>query len=406
MTSSKWAENVLLDLKNIQHPKDHHCVPCTTLGLGSNYRITHSLCGSSNLDVSKLSKAYRLSNQRLIILDWGGTLVDSIENFEAYALATRTQCSDRQMTAELKDILSTLAHDTRNHIFVISRRDMNAMLDHFGSVNGLGLAAEHGCYYIYPKSTLREPQTMEWQTLISVDDRTWMETVRNIMAMYTQRTHGSYIEEKNSAMVWQFGDTDPEFGLFQSQELEEHLSDILSDHPLEVTRGNGYLEIRPAGLNKGLFLQHMLSFLHIHNIHIDFLLTMGNDVTDEEMFEITNRTQMPMSKPFRNPHCYSVAVGKRVTSAKYYLNSPEDVREVLHSLLRISKLGREYLSAHDLFAESRKDERELQKMNYSQKRSHSISHSSLFTLGMTPKPTRNLEFTPIALSIASGDDLR
>jgi trehalose 6-phosphate synthase/phosphatase len=347
MTALKWAENVLFDLKNIQ------CViePCsaTTLGLGTNFHhsqdLTISSFGFSTLDISKLCKSYRLSTQRLIVLDWDGTLVDSVQNFETYAFATGNLHSNPHMTPELKEILATLARDAKNHIFVISRRDMHTMTQYFGSIDGLGLAAEHGCYYFHPKGPIQNSHIFTWQSMMSFDDRTWMDAVKKVMEMYTQRTHGSYIDEKESVLIWQFDDADPEFGLFQSQELEEHLSDILSNHPLEVTRGSGYLEIRPAGLSKGLFLQHMLAVLSSRGIQIDFLLTMGNDSSDEEMFEVTNLTQATMKSTCSSSNCFSIAVGKRISAANYYVNTPEDAREVLQSLLRTSKLGRVYQSA-------------------------------------------------------------
>jgi trehalose 6-phosphate synthase/phosphatase len=37
------------------------------------------------------------------------------------------------------------------------------------------------------------------------------------MDIYVERTHGTYIEEKGSAMLWQFRNADPEFGLLQSK---------------------------------------------------------------------------------------------------------------------------------------------------------------------------------------------
>jgi trehalose 6-phosphate synthase/phosphatase len=37
------------------------------------------------------------------------------------------------------------------------------------------------------------------------------------MDIYVKRTHGTYIEEKGSAMLWQFRDADPEFGFLQSK---------------------------------------------------------------------------------------------------------------------------------------------------------------------------------------------
>jgi trehalose 6-phosphate synthase/phosphatase len=348
MTTFKWAETVLSDLKNIQRVIEPSSIATSGLGTYSHHTqdLTISSYAFATLDISKLCKSYRLSTRRLILLDWDGTLVDSVESFEAYAFATGNTNLNQNMTHELNDILATLARDPKNYIFVVSRRDMHTMTQYFGSIDGLGLAAEHGCYYFHPKGPIQDSHLFAWQSMMSLDDRNWMETVKKVMEMYTQRTHGSYIDEKESVLTWQFNDADPEFGLLQSQELEEHLSDILSIHPLQVTRGIGYLEIHPAGLSKGLFLQHMLALLSSRGIHIDFLLTMGNDSSDEEMFEVTNLTQVTM-KNASSP-CFSIVVGKLISSANYFVNTPEDAREILQSLSRVSKLGRVYQSAHVL----------------------------------------------------------
>lgn len=55
------------------------------------------------------------------------------------------------------------------------------------------------------------------------------------MDIFVQRTHGTYIETKGNALIWQFSDADPEFGFLQSKELEEHLSLILAHYPVEVS---------------------------------------------------------------------------------------------------------------------------------------------------------------------------
>ena len=40
----------------------------------------------------------------------------------------------------------------------------------------------------------------------------WIESVKDIMQSYTEKTDGAFIEEKESMIVWNYKDTDPEFG--------------------------------------------------------------------------------------------------------------------------------------------------------------------------------------------------
>ena len=71
--------------------------------------------------------------------------------------------------------------------------------------------AYHVSYYSIPYTRLFLPYS-PWQM---------------IMDLYVQRTHGTYVVNKGSAILWQFRDADPEFGWLQSKELEDHLTTVL-----------------------------------------------------------------------------------------------------------------------------------------------------------------------------------
>lgn len=40
-------------------------------------------------------------------------------------------------------------------------------------------------------------------------DLSWLEVAHEIMISYTERTDGSFIEEKTAGLVWHFVDADP-----------------------------------------------------------------------------------------------------------------------------------------------------------------------------------------------------
>lgn len=70
------------------------------------------------------------------------------------------------------------------------------------------LSSVHGTYFLCPRVLLFYPH-------------------QTIMNLYVQRTHGTYVVNKGSALLWQFRDADPEFGWIQSKELEDHLTTVL-----------------------------------------------------------------------------------------------------------------------------------------------------------------------------------
>ena len=62
-----------------------------------------------------------------------------------------------------------------------------------------------------------------WNYLLKDNDSDWIESVRDIMNNYTAKTEGSFIEDRESMIIWNFKDSDPEFGRWQSRELTTHL---------------------------------------------------------------------------------------------------------------------------------------------------------------------------------------
>jgi trehalose 6-phosphate synthase/phosphatase len=66
----------------------------------------------------------------------------------------------------------------------------------------------------------------------------WKEIAGWVMKHYTESTDGSYIENTESGMVWNYENTDPRLGPWQARELFDHLESLLAREPaVSVTRG-------------------------------------------------------------------------------------------------------------------------------------------------------------------------
>ena len=190
----------------------------SALGFGLGYRVVGLHAGFQQLNVAHVSKSYRTSRNRLILLDYGGTLVahaDKTDKVKAYAMASKL-VRRTPPPADVLQLLTALCSDQKNTVFVISGQELDAVAEGFGHVRGLGLAAEHGFYYRFPKEGTDGPP--RWQTLVNSADQSWKQMVRQIMDVYVQRTSGTYVEQKGTAILWQFRDADPEFGYLQSKE--------------------------------------------------------------------------------------------------------------------------------------------------------------------------------------------
>lgn len=65
------------------------------------------------------------------------------------------------------------------------------------------------------------------------------------MQLYTETTDGSFIEAKESALVWNYQLADPDFGSCQAKELHDHLESVLANEPVSVKSGQHIVEVKP-----------------------------------------------------------------------------------------------------------------------------------------------------------------
>jgi trehalose 6-phosphate synthase/phosphatase len=351
LTTLHWAYHVLQDLKKVEKYENDKDVRSTMIGLGSTYRSVGIKSGFHQLDFSSCGKLYKNSAHRLILLDWGGTLVaedDKLDKLQAYAVAqghaTRTGPSE-----ELKRTLELLCADPKNTLFVVSGKKLDTVTEFFGSVSGIGLAAEHGSFFRMPQRA-GEHAPHKWQTAMGLADQSWMAPAKIVMDNYTVRTHGTYVEQKGNALIWQFRDADAEFGFAQSRELEDNLQDILNGYPVDILRGggvsDGYIEVRPLGVSKGHFLLHIVDALKNMRNKVDFIMCIGDDSSDEPMFQMLQ--QLPTKGVLMSK--YAVAVGKKPTAATSYLDDPAQVMQLLTVLGKCTNqtMERKYMSAVNL----------------------------------------------------------
>ena len=107
-------------------------------------------------------------------------------------------------------VLADLCSDDKNTVFVVSGRNKQAMHRWFARVTKLGIGAEYGFFYRW-NSEMKSEQ--DWEQLFEIRNWDWIEAARGIIQNYTDRTDGSFVERKASALVWQYRDTDPDLGL-------------------------------------------------------------------------------------------------------------------------------------------------------------------------------------------------
>lgn len=99
--------------------------------------------------------------------------------------------------------------------------------------------------YLISFHSYRWNRKSDWETSSLAADFDWKQIAEPVMKLYTEATDGSYIETKESALVWHHQDADPYFGSCQAMELLDHLESVLSNEPVVVTRGHQIVEVKP-----------------------------------------------------------------------------------------------------------------------------------------------------------------
>ncbi|KAL4326300.1 hypothetical protein GQ457_11G020800 [Hibiscus cannabinus] len=138
------------------------------------------------------------------------------------------------------------------------------------------------------------------------------------MKLYTETTDGSSIETKDSSLLCNYQDADPEFGFCQAKELLDHLKSVLANEPVSVKSGQHIVKVKPHGVNKGPVAEHLLTTMQQRGMLSDFVLCIGDDKSDEDMFEVVMRATVgPYLSPFADVFAYTV--GQKCSNDKYYV---------------------------------------------------------------------------------------
>ncbi|XAR48052.1 Alpha,alpha-trehalose-phosphate synthase (UDP-forming) [Bertholletia excelsa] len=304
-----WARSFVQDLERAC--QDHYSKRCWGIGLGLGFRVVSLSPNLRKLCIDHIVSAYKRTNRRAVFLDYDGTIVPQSSIIKS-------------LSPEVITVLNTLCNDPKNTVFIVSGRGRNSLGEWLAPCEKLGIAAEHGYFLRWDKNT-------DWETCPLNADLEWKEVVEPVMQLYTEATDGSNIEVKESALVWHHQDADPDFGSCQAKELLDHLENVLANEPAVVSRGQHIVEAKPQGVSKGLVAQKVLSTMVNSGNPPDFLMCVGDDRSDEDMFESILSTISSPSLPFP-PEIFACTVGQKPSKAKYYLDDAADVIRMLRGL--------------------------------------------------------------------------
>jgi trehalose 6-phosphate synthase/phosphatase len=274
---NRWAEDFIGSLQEIK--QDQHKIVAKKM----TAQVRRNLIAN-----------YRQAEKRLIFLDYDGTLVGF------------NKVPDRAIPdSELLTKIQAFASSAKNEVVIISGRDKATLDGWFGELN-ISLVAEHGAWLRF--------KGKPWQT-IEILDQDWKKDIYPILEWYVDRTPGALIEPKEFSLAWHYRKTDPGLGELRARQLLDMLLYLTANLDLQVLEGSKVIEVKNLGINKGKAAQQWIA-----RDNWDFILAIGDDWTDEDMFKV-----IPAAE-------YSIKVGFASTAAKFSIKSVTEVRHLLNEL--------------------------------------------------------------------------
>lgn len=275
---SKWANEFLAKL--IETKKEQKKVQFKVL---------------KKADKQRLINDFRKSKKRLMLLDYDGTLT-SFRDTPDLAKPDR----------EIIQILIELAADPRNEVVLISGRDRKSLEVWFGELN-INLVAEHGAW------TRRKD--LGWQNVIQSRSE-WKTPVFSLLETWVSRIPGSFIEVKDYSIAWHYRKVDPRLNKLHIRDIILELLSITPNLGLQILKGKKVIEVKDRHINKGMVASTWQKITAS-----DFILAMGDDFTDEDMFSALSS------------NAWTIKVGPGNSKANYSIKSPHEVKIMLKELI-------------------------------------------------------------------------
>jgi trehalose 6-phosphate synthase/phosphatase len=250
-----------------------------------------------NLSRMELLDNYASAKRRILLLDYDGTLTPfaKLPNLAAPG-------------ADLLQILSKIGENPLNEVYIVSGRDSQTLEKWFAHLP-IGLIAEHGAKFRHKNGI--------WDHEIIAFLPDWMARMEKIMREYVNKCPHTFIEKKEYSIAWHYRNADLGDGAVRARELHDDLVKSAAQLSLNVLNGNKVIEVRLKGVNKGAAVTRILAAAKY-----DFILCVGDDTTDEDMFrKLATRVE-----------AFTIKVGNEASFAKYNLHNPFMVQSLLQTL--------------------------------------------------------------------------
>jgi trehalose 6-phosphate synthase/phosphatase len=274
----KWADDFLTSMEAVKRKQDR-----------LEAKMLHEK------EIGDIIAHFKSARFRLLFLDYDGTLVPFTDRPEK-----------ARPSRSVLNLLEKISLLRNTEIVIISGRDRETLEKWFGHLP-LSMVAEHGIF-------LKEAHN-KWEWMKPVR-KNWKKKMLPVLKMFTDKLPGSFVEEKDYSIAFHYRKAEPQLADLRLKELMAYIMTFISNLDVQVLEGDMVLELRNAGVDKGVAAMHWLA-----SRKPDFILAIGNDRTDEDLFRV-----LPVS-------AYSIKAGLDPSYAKLNVTNSDDVIALLTRLV-------------------------------------------------------------------------
>ncbi|THH17685.1 hypothetical protein EW146_g3181 [Bondarzewia mesenterica] len=198
----------------------------------------------ARFDFPRVLPRYKHSHRRLLLIDFEDTLWnrdprDRTFNPPADALA----------------VVGKLADDPKNEVWLLSGLPVKGALEEVAkTIPKVGLVAENGCFI---KTLPGKNGEFSWINMVTNFNLTWKSACVEILNYFTERTPGSFVEEREASVVWRFSSgtsdncPDHQWARRQAAEAQNHIFDSIGDrYGLRIIPGENSFLVLPNYISR------------------------------------------------------------------------------------------------------------------------------------------------------------
>ncbi|WP_159467013.1 bifunctional alpha,alpha-trehalose-phosphate synthase (UDP-forming)/trehalose-phosphatase [Dyadobacter sp. 3J3] len=247
----------------------------------------------TNKGIDDIRTAYERSSNRILFFDYDGTLAPIVPD-----------PSKAIISEDIKNLILGIAK--RDTVVIISGRDRKFLEDRFGDLP-VHIIAEHG-------AMTKSVDASEW-TMNDDYEEDWKESIKPILDLYAIRCPGAFVETKETSLAWHYRVADDaDYADRRSRELIWQLKNFIQPElKLQVIDGSKVVEVKKTAFNKGTAAKSLAA-----QRNYDFILAIGDDTTDEDMFEALPDT------------AFTIKIGEDLSAARNHIKNQDEVFHFLN----------------------------------------------------------------------------